>query len=182
MNRKEFLRNSGLGMAGLLFMPRLVRAMGGDADGISQIGQSDWAKFVVDYAMASGAHYADARFGNCDITGTAKGFSPIALLHEPLLGARIRSESGWRHILMRDISEKGIQTAVEAALQPFHDTSFRGPYWVSAHFPEEAIKAFHTSDPALLDQLNHALLRYGQPAALPPSYSDIQFCDIILQS
>lgn len=182
MNRKEFLRNAGLGMAGLLFAPRLAQAMGANKGSLLVGNQQDWARFVVDFALENGAVYADARLGHCEITGTAKGFAPIALLDEPLLGARIRSESGWRHILMRDISEMGIRNAVEAAVQPFHDTSFRGPYWVSAHFDEAQLGAFHTSDTAIFDQVNHALLRYGQPIALPPSYSDIQFCDIILQS
>ena len=179
MDRKDFLKHVGLGAAAIFMTPRLL-----GKNWTYSLSADAVVKQVLAAANQLGAVYADARVGSCTLYGnTSHGTigEALELVKTELLGARICINNTWRIFLLHDISHQGIQQSLKQALTlPVQGLPER-EHWLTAHFCQDDVHAFATTDSEIEGHLNMAAMRYGQRQAQPASTAEIQFCDLLTQ-
>lgn len=175
MNRREFFKLTGLGAGAAFLLPTLVAAAWTE-----QWAAEDAVKFAVAHAMEQGAIYADACIGPSELIGHKDKFKPQDLLHTDLLGMRICTPAGWRKLVVRSFDKESIQRYLAHALDPQATLQPKREDWIAAQFAKEKVLALHSSDSTLALDLNAAMMRYGQPLAMPENTAEILFVDILL--
>lgn len=177
MTRREFLQRNTLVAGGLLLAPPLLASAWTD-----QWRAESAVRLVIAYALGHGAEYVDARVGHCALTGHGKDFGSVSLLESELLGARICLAGEWRHVVLHDLSERGLRRQLPQVLQASTATKRQRPDWISATFDEETLLASGDSDPATKSALHAAWMRYSEQRPLPSGSGDLLFCDVLLEN
>jgi hypothetical protein len=175
MRRREFFKMLGLGAGGILVLPSLIGAAW------TETWQAeDAVRFAMAYAQKLGATYTDARIGPGEIQGKLEQFQPKSLLTSDLLGLRICTPAGWRHVVMRDFSKAAIAEGIDQVFRVDAQNAPDEHNWVTAHFHNEQMLAQGSSHPEVEQVLNTAWLRYAQRPNLPRNGHNLLFCDLIL--
>lgn len=176
MDRKDFLKSAGLAAAALFVRPeKFVSRWDEDLDA------QDFVSQALAYALANGAIYADARIGECTLVGYDDAHEAIDLLKDNLIGLRICTNAGWRNFILADLKSKDLEARIkEAMAAPIQNTT-PNKYMLSAHFCQDKIKAYKSTDSQIESMLNTAQIRYAQTQALPSNSNNIHFCDLLIQ-
>jgi hypothetical protein len=176
MDRRDFLKRTGLAAAALFATPNLFAKTWT----IEVAAQEIVAKAIA-FALANGAIYADARLGPCKVYGNENLTDQVPLMDAQLLGMRICTGSAWRYFLIADIEDDTLERSLQAAIARPVSSTKPATYWLSAHFCQEELLAQQSSDPALEAQLNTAHIRYAERQALPASQGNLHFIDLLIQ-
>ena len=163
-------------MAAIFLAPRL--------SGKSWHNQANAAEIVreaIEAAKANGAIYADARVGICTLYGANEAFQELELLKTEILGMRICTENGWRHVLLLDSGKKALSVSIQKAIQAKSMAKKAEKHWLKAHFCQDEVLAQHSTDPKIEADLNVALLRFAEKQPLPDNTAQFHFCDFLIQ-
>ena len=176
MNRRDFLKISGLGASGLF----LTTALSGTP--ITRRWKAEETiDRVVNWALQNGAIYVDARIGKCEIQGHGGKFEPVSLMDSELLGVRICTREGWRFMVLRDYEMGVVESQLTQAFKAKTPKRRQGDWWVSADFCRDELLASKSSQPEMLPDLNQAWMRYAELNPLPKGSQNLLFCDILIE-
>lgn len=176
MDRRNFLKMSGLGATGLFLQTSLAAA-----PLTRQWKAEELVHKALDLALKQGALYADARIGTCEILGHSSEFKAVSLFNAELLGMRICTPQGWRHLVLRELDSITLETHIQHAHNALPTVPRTGAWWVSAEFCSEKVLARKSSHPDTETQLNASWMRYVDRPKLPINTDHLLFCDLLLE-